>query len=105
MISLDELLNIVMLLQITEAIYPMICSTAAKTEMILTVTRRDFVNLQDRCRAVISKRVRTQQELVHLNLPPSISKYLAEAIPLSNSSQHGNSISSVDSRFRIVKKV
>lgn len=73
--------------------------------MILSATRRDFVSLQDRCRAVIAKRVRSQHQLVHLHLPPIITKYIAEAIPMTHSSSHGNSISSVDSRFRIVKHI
>ena len=32
--------------KITEPLYPMICSTAAKTEMSLGVMRREFVSLQ-----------------------------------------------------------
>ena len=34
--------------KITEPLYPMICSTAAKTEMSLGVMRREFVSLQVR---------------------------------------------------------
>jgi SPRY domain-containing SOCS box protein 3 len=33
---------------IKEDLYPMICSTAAKTEMTLTNMRREYYNLQDR---------------------------------------------------------
>lgn len=33
---------------ITEKLYPVVCSTAAKTEMTLANTRRDFFSLQDR---------------------------------------------------------
>lgn len=64
----------------TEPLYPFVCSTAAKTEMILNVQRRDFVNLQDRCRDVIIKRVKTAELLRDLHLPQRISDYLAEAL-------------------------
>lgn len=55
------------------------CSTAAKTEMTLMCTRRDFVNLQDRCRAVIVKHVKYRQDLISLKLPTIIVNYLSEA--------------------------
>lgn len=67
-------------MQIREPLYPIVCSTAAKTEMILTETRRDFVNLQDRCRAVIIKHINTQEKLDRLALPYCIKNYLAEAV-------------------------
>ncbi|XP_050082501.1 SPRY domain-containing SOCS box protein 3 [Anopheles aquasalis] len=66
--------------EIREPLYPIVCSTAAKTEMILTETRRDFVNLQDRCRAVIIKHINTQEKLDRLALPYCIKNYLAEAV-------------------------
>lgn len=34
--------------EVKEPLYPIICSTAAKTEMTLSFMKRDFVNLQDR---------------------------------------------------------
>ena len=34
--------------EVKEPVYPIICSTAAKTEMSLGVLKRDFLNLQDR---------------------------------------------------------
>ena len=39
-----------------EELYPMVCSTAAKTEMTLCNMRRDFINLQDRlvCNKIIN---------------------------------------------------
>lgn len=53
--------------------------------MVLAETRREFVNLQDRCRAEICKYVRTpgdlQQLQSQLRLPPLIGRYLAEAVP------------------------
>lgn len=38
-------------------LFPAVCSTAAKTEMTLGVTRRAFLSLQDRCRASIVRRL------------------------------------------------
>ena len=32
--------------QVTEPLYPIVCSTAAKTEMALGVLKRDFLSLQ-----------------------------------------------------------
>ncbi|XP_046675420.1 SPRY domain-containing SOCS box protein 3 isoform X1 [Homalodisca vitripennis] len=66
--------------QVREPLYPMVSSTACKTEMTLSYMRRDFVNLQDRCRAVILKFVKTKADLDQLELPPMIKNYLAEAI-------------------------
>ena len=40
-----------------EPLYPIVCSTAAKTEMSLGMLKRDFVNLQDRCRASVLRNV------------------------------------------------
>jgi SPRY domain-containing SOCS box protein 3 len=64
--------------EVKEALYPIVCSTAAKTEMVLCETRRDFVNLQDRCRAVITKRISSRADLQTLTLPIRITNYLSE---------------------------
>ncbi|XP_055636936.1 SPRY domain-containing SOCS box protein 3 [Toxorhynchites rutilus septentrionalis] len=66
--------------EIREPLYPIVCSTAAKTEMVLTEMRRDFVNLQDRCRALIIKYAKSREKLDRLNLPYCITNYLAEAL-------------------------
>lgn len=66
--------------EVRENLYPIICSTAAKTEMTLAGMKRDFVNLQDRCRAVIVKRVSGRKDLEKLMVPPRIRSFLAEAI-------------------------
>lgn len=66
--------------QIKKPLYPIVTSTAAKTEMILGETRRDFVNLQDRCRAVFMKKIQTRSQLDELNLPHIIVRYLANAL-------------------------
>nr|CAD7194717.1 unnamed protein product [Timema douglasi] len=71
--------------EVREPLYPIVCSTAAKTEMTLAVMKRDFVNLQDRCRAVILKRVRSPNQLDRLRLPARIKAYLGE--PMSETVQ------------------
>lgn len=64
---------------VREPLYPMVCSTAYKTEMTLTYMRRDFVNLQDRCRAVILGIIKSKSDLEKLEVPPLIRDYLSEA--------------------------
>lgn len=66
--------------KVKEPLYPMISSTAAKTEMVLENTRRDFVNLQDRCRVVIARRMRSKKDVAKLCLPPRMQAYLGEII-------------------------
>lgn len=66
--------------EIREPLFPIVCSTAAKTEMVLCNTKRDFANLQDRCRAAVMKLVRTRDRLETLKLPFRIKNYLAESL-------------------------
>lgn len=68
------------MLQVREPIFPIVCSTAAKTEMVLCNQKRDFANLQDRCRAAIMKLVRNRERLETLKLPFRIKNYLAESL-------------------------
>lgn len=77
--------------EIKEPLYPIITSTAAKTEMVVAEARREFVNLQDRCRAEIVKCIKTPKQLKDLRLPLIITRYLGEELddaksltPLSN---------------------
>ncbi|XP_037927870.1 SPRY domain-containing SOCS box protein 3 [Teleopsis dalmanni] len=65
--------------KIKEPLYPIVCSTAAKTEMTLKCARRDFVNLQDRCRAEVIKHIKSREDLPELKLPSIITAYLSEA--------------------------
>ncbi|CAH0556740.1 unnamed protein product [Brassicogethes aeneus] len=65
---------------VKEELYPIICSTAAKTQMYLTSTRKDFVSLQDRCKAVIVKRIENKNDLQKLNIPNCIINYLKEDV-------------------------
>lgn len=76
--------------EVKKQLYPIITSTAAKTEMVLGECRRDFVNLQDRCRAEIMKYFKTTQQLNELRLPLIITRYLAEAL------YDGNPLTPVD---------
>lgn len=76
--------------EIREPLYPIVCSTAAKTEMTLTSMRRTFVNLQDRCRAVIVKRITGRRQLDDLQVPPRIRSFLAEAMYLQQQQQPHN---------------
>lgn len=48
--------------------------------MVLAETRRDFVNLQDRCRAEICKVITSRNGLSKLKLPTKITKYLSEVV-------------------------
>uniref|UniRef100_A0A0K8S6D8 SPRY domain-containing SOCS box protein 3 n=2 Tax=Lygus hesperus TaxID=30085 RepID=A0A0K8S6D8_LYGHE len=69
--------------KIRENLYPIISSTAAKTEMRLGGMKRDFVSLQDRCRAVIISTLGTSDldsALLGISLPFSIRRYLKEAL-------------------------
>lgn len=66
--------------QIRKPLYPIVTSTAAKTEMALGELRRDFNNLQDRCRAVILKQIKTREQLDKLDLPVVLVYYLSDAL-------------------------
>jgi len=72
--------------KVKENLYPMISSTAAKTEMTLTHMKRDFVNLQDRCRAVIVSQLNSPSDIDNIVvepdyfLPLKVKKYLAAAM-------------------------
>ena len=61
-------------------LYPIICSTAAKTEMGLGVTMRGFTDLQDRCRAVIVSYSQEENEIDDLPLPNRIKSFIKEGM-------------------------
>ena len=50
----------------------MICSTAAKTEMSLGVMKREFMSMQDRCRATIIRSLTNERQIEQLQLPKSL---------------------------------
>ena len=58
--------------EVTEPLYPMICSTAAKTEMSLGVMKREFMSMQDRCRATIIRSLTNERQIENLQLPKSL---------------------------------
>lgn len=62
--------------KIKENLYPTISSTAAQSQFILTITRREYLNLQDRCREVIRQNYCLQLSKWKLFLPNRIFSYL-----------------------------
>lgn len=64
---------------VLEPLYPMICSTAVKTQISLERACRDFINLQDRCRSIIIKSM-TTTDLEGVKLPTPIRNYIEEAM-------------------------
>lgn len=65
---------------IKKPLYPIICSTAAKTEMALGVTKREFSSIQDRCRAVILRHLNHKDQIEHLELPRTLKKFISEGL-------------------------
>ncbi|XP_064606715.1 SPRY domain-containing SOCS box protein 3-like [Liolophura sinensis] len=66
--------------KIEDDLYPIVCSTAAKTEMSLGLRKRSYFNLQDRCRAVILSKLRGENELDNLPLPNRVKYFLKDAM-------------------------
>lgn len=64
--------------KIKEPLYPIISSTSARTVMTLQSTEHEFVNLQDRCKAVILENVKPIKKIQSLPLPFRIQEYLME---------------------------
>jgi len=67
--------------RVHEELFPIVCSTAAKTEMSLGLTLRGFTSLQDRCRAIIAKHIDEDNEIDILPLPNKIKAYIKELLP------------------------
>lgn len=67
--------------KVGKPLYPFIISTAAKTEMVVSETRRDFPSLKDRCRGEIMKLIKHKADLVKLEalLPTVVLQYLSDA--------------------------
>lgn len=70
--------------KITEPLYPMVCSTAAKTQMALGVMKRGHVSLQDICRATIVKNLKNESQVDQLELPLSLKRFISEELDDSN---------------------
>ena len=65
---------------IEEPLYPIICSTAAKTEMGLGVTKREFISIQDRCRTVILRHLSHEDQIEQLELPRTLKRFISEGL-------------------------
>lgn len=65
---------------VEETLYPIVCSTAAKTEMTLGIRRRGYHNLQDRCRVSILSRLKEENEIDNLPLPNTIKCFIKDAM-------------------------
>ncbi|PRD32268.1 UNVERIFIED_CONTAM: spsb3 [Trichonephila clavipes] len=63
---------------VQDELYPVVCSSAAKTEMCLGIRKREYFDLQDRCRGVILASLRQIIDIDELPLPQIIKEYLAE---------------------------
>jgi len=66
--------------EVTEPLYPIVCSTAAKTEMALGVLKRDFLSLQDRCRATVLSQLTHEEQIDQLKLPLRIKHFISEGL-------------------------
>ena len=69
--------------KISDKLYPMVCSTAAKTQMTLIKTCRDFYNLQDMCRHIIWNKLSNPSDVHQLDLP----KFLKEFVENNGTSE------------------
>lgn len=65
---------------IKEPLFPIICSTAAKTEMALGVMKRDFSCLRDRCRSIILKHLTKEEQIHELELPRTLKQFISEGL-------------------------
>lgn len=63
-----------------ENLYPIVSSTAAKTEMTLGRRRRSFHSLQDRCRAAIIAKLKGENEIDTLPLPNRMRTFLKDML-------------------------
>ncbi|KAK2170925.1 hypothetical protein NP493_1125g00003 [Ridgeia piscesae] len=68
------------LASIDEDLFPIVCSTAAKTEMTLTLALRTFDSLQDRCRAAVARLVGRENDIDRLPIPNQIKTYVKEVL-------------------------
>ena len=64
--------------EVIEPLYPMICSTAAKTLMTLAAMKREFDSLQDLCRNTILKSLSAKEKVEQLPLPERLIRYVVQ---------------------------
>ncbi|XP_042881097.1 SPRY domain-containing SOCS box protein 3-like [Penaeus japonicus] len=69
---------------VTESLYPVVSSTAAKTELTLGTTRRGWAGLQDRARHALLSALAHPHLLYTLPLPPALRTYLEDDLPPSS---------------------
>ena len=65
-------------LEVKESLYPIVCSTAARTTMCLSVKKREFFSLQDRCRQSIIQHLPHKEYIQDLEIPTILKSYLQE---------------------------
>ena len=66
--------------RVNQELYPVVCSTAAKTEMALIRRRRLYHSLQDRCRATIISKLREEKQIDSLPLPNRMRSFLKDTL-------------------------
>ncbi|XP_071494888.1 SPRY domain-containing SOCS box protein 3-like [Diadema setosum] len=66
--------------ELEDELYPIVCSTAAKTEMSLVQTRRTFTSLFDRCRDIISSCVAEMDRVHTLPLPKALKRCIMDSM-------------------------
>ena len=69
---------------VTDLLYPMISSTACRTEMTLGCTRQEFNSLQDRCRGAILKLLTKEEEVDELEIPRALKRFIYEGLPVDS---------------------
>lgn len=74
--------------KVKEPLYPVISSSAARTVMILQETESEFVNLEDRSKAVLMDSIRDPITEIHtLPLPLTIQEMLVDECQVDESSE------------------
>jgi len=68
-----------------EPLYPIICTASERIVIKLTVAKREFVSIQDRCRAVILSRLNHEDEIEQLDLPKTLKQFTSEGLVKSPS--------------------
>ncbi|XP_054155906.1 SPRY domain-containing SOCS box protein 4-like [Oppia nitens] len=90
---------------IDDDLYPIISSTAAKTEMTVSNMRREYYNLQDRCRDVILRSVQNRSDVMLLKLPMVMEKYLRNvSIDDDDDGHHHHHRNQHNSRHRLLRQ-
>lgn len=62
--------------RLAEPLYPTVSSTAAKTEFTFLYAKREYANLQERCRTVIRRQLSSERAIRSLPLPGRLLSFL-----------------------------